>query len=96
MTANSPNPVDGDVQALIERLNRLAEKLKWHNVGYAQDIVKAVDFLTTPPAQLLRPVELPQVFDFTIEGMEECVDGLWLRKADVIEELRQQGYEVKE
>lgn len=61
MTTNSPNPVDGYLQALIERLNRVAEKLKWHNVGYAQDILKAVDLLTTPPDKLLRPVELPDI-----------------------------------
>lgn len=60
MTTNSPNPVDGDLQALIERLNRIAARLKWNNVGYAQDVLKAVDLLTAPPAQLLRPVELPE------------------------------------
>jgi len=56
MKTNSPNPVDGDVQALIHRLDILAGRLKWHNIGCAQDVLKAVDILTTPPAQLLRPV----------------------------------------
>jgi len=99
MTTNSPNPVDGDVQALIERLNRVAEKLKWHNVGYAQDILKAVNLLTTPPAQILRPVELPQSFYGEVHDgkvvMLPANDGQWLNKTAVIEALRQQGYEVK-
>lgn len=104
MTTNSPNPVDGDVQALIERLNKLAEKLKWHNVGYAQDIVKAVDLLTTPPAQLLRPVELPggfspaigDIFDRQAPVMRrDKEDGEWLHKVTVAELLRSLGHEVE-
>ncbi len=36
--------------ALVERLKRLAENLKWHNVHYALDVLRAVDELNTPPA----------------------------------------------
>ncbi|WP_275269145.1 hypothetical protein [Pantoea ananatis] len=72
MTTNSPNPVDGDVQALIERIG---VALKQFTNGRASmhvppldtdvDIVladceKMLKSLTTPPAQLLRPVELPE------------------------------------
>lgn len=141
MTTNSPNPVDGDVQALIadceaeiaeleKRLTTWGEawipylqsKLRRQQIALAsltavptfstsvpqKDIVDdgfigslfgpdvfAIKLYTTPPAQLLRPVELPQSFAYTIEGMEEYMDGWWLRKDDVIEALRQQGYEVK-
>ncbi|TWD32306.1 hypothetical protein [Pantoea sp. SJZ147] len=95
MTTNSPNPVDGDVQALIERLNRIAARLKWNNVGYAQDVLKAVDLLTTPPAQLLRPVELPdeapnalvalcqQMYDYKFTGQTVAHD-VW---QDCLDEL---------
>lgn len=80
MTTNSPYPVDGDVQALIERLNRIAARLKWNNVGYAQDVLKAVDLLTTPPAQLLRPVELPDIeenetaFKAGLNSLVDCLE----------------------
>ncbi|WP_210453493.1 hypothetical protein [Pantoea ananatis] len=58
---------------------------------------------TTPPAQLLRPVELPTAYDIvergpayhTFRDLELDEDGAWLRKDEVIEALRQQGYEVK-
>lgn len=33
------------MKELNDRLNRLAEKLKWHNVGYAQDVLAAVEAL---------------------------------------------------
>lgn len=147
MTTNSPNPVDGDVQALIADcqaeiaqiekalttwgdawIPSLQSKLKRQQVALAaltaehvyQFIANNPDkdgyiewadcnpdyfskeptdmrriLYTAPPAQLLRPVGLPQAFAYTIEGMEEYVDGWWLRKDDVIEALRQQGYEVK-
>ncbi|PQL06055.1 hypothetical protein [Pantoea ananatis] len=99
MTTNSPNPVVGDVQALIERLNRIAARLKWNNIGYAQDVLKAVDLLTTPPAQILRPVELP---GFKKCPQEHVGSQFWIEinawNEAVIacaETLRQQGYEVK-
>lgn len=33
------------MKELNERLNKLAENLKWHNVGYAQDVLAAVEAL---------------------------------------------------
>ncbi|WP_064365976.1 hypothetical protein [Pantoea ananatis] len=157
MTTNSPNPVDGDVQALIEQckenidtltvalkhcdqeeadeiyrnleLQKVAlaaltaepvkTKLKYSSVlpkfigdtteiesvhcwvhgntpefatneeAYAEAQKMTGDLYTNPPAQLLRPVELP-----------DCVDDLHgvgpVMSADaVVEILRQQGYEVK-
>lgn len=53
----------------------------------------------TPPAQLLRPVELPQSFYGVVQSgkavMLPADDGQWINKTAVIEALRQQGYEVK-
>jgi len=54
---------------------------------------------TTPPVQLLRPVELPQSFYGVVQDgkavMLPANDGQWLNKTAVIEALRKQGYEVK-
>lgn len=155
MTTNSPNPVDGDVQA--HQMPELSQEQRDYLLCFINDAFKSLsgvepestkkydenlgeltkqvfqvslaalkaepvadvvtwnhpheerrcavqlrkfdlapgNLYTTPPAQLLRPVELPQAFAYTIEGMEEYADGWWLRKDDVIEVLRQQGYEVK-
>jgi len=41
--------------ALIGRLNQIAEKLKWHNAAYAQDVLLAVDALNATSPQ---PVKL--------------------------------------
>lgn len=137
MTTNSPNPVDGDVQALIadcqaeiedlkrsidrcdaigtsDYLYQLQSKLKRQYAALAALTAEPCAFLygasfergevegeiedspgtdmpvfTTQPAQLLRPVELP-----------DCVDDLHgvgpVMSADaVVEALRKQGYEVK-
>lgn len=132
MTTNSPNPVDGDVQALIEHIEKrksgetrndsVSDFNKFQRKIYeialaaltAEPADRIVDdgcsqrigcvqvsdklnctwplgtqFYTTPPAKLLRPVELP-----------DCVDDLHgvgpVMSADaVVEALRQQGYEVK-
>lgn len=110
MTTNSPNPVNGDVQARKQKRtdhSKLAAEIV-HNLvstdACDEEVTEKLTLwvlnrlnkeLPTPPAQLLRPVELPQAFAYTIEGMEEYIDGWWLRKDDVIEALRQQGYEVK-
>lgn len=52
-----------------------------------------------PPAQLLRPVELPLSFYGVVKDGKSVMlaadDGQWLNKTAVIEALRQQGYEVK-
>lgn len=58
---------------------------------------------TTQPPQLLRPVELPGAYEMvergpayhTFRDLELDEDGAWLRKDEVIDALRQQGYEVK-
>lgn len=67
------------------------------------DMVEYRFWFPTPPAQLLCPVELPTAYDMvergpayhTFRDLELDEDGSWLRKDDVIEALRQQGYEVK-
>lgn len=165
MTTNSPNPVDGDVQALIERIG---VALKQFTSGRASmhvppldtdvDIVladcekmlkslktepdvliseegalairsiinreisgagryviferptftsgeKMMPLYTTPPAQLLRPVELPKKIE------RDDADGYWMHKSgrvsavnaayfneaikECAEVLRRQGFEVK-
>lgn len=45
-------------QALIERLNKLAEGLKWNNVAYAQDVLSAVAALTQPGSPALKLPDL--------------------------------------
>ncbi|MBC0853837.1 hypothetical protein [Pantoea stewartii] len=141
MTTNSPNPVDGDVQALIdevhynlqycfcsEKTKKLmqialsaltAEPVAWVVMAPHGDYIesnpdcvaniegsgdaKCKPLYTTPPAQLLRPVELPddapnallalcqQVYDSRITGASVAQD-VW---QDCLDELRQQGIEVK-
>ncbi|MGA4365387.1 hypothetical protein [Pantoea ananatis] len=72
MTTNSPNPVDGDVQALIaDCQDEIAEIEKalttWGDawIPSLQSKLKrqkvALAALTNPPAQLLRTVELPGI-----------------------------------
>ncbi|MGG6193002.1 hypothetical protein ACQV2B_02745 [Pantoea allii] len=153
MTTNSPNPVEGDVQALIADCQQEIESLKWkidrtrksggtlvylesclarqevalaalkaEPVAYTDaeeletlrkgtfadmftphETYKAdqlwIPLYTTPPAKLLRPVELPQSFYGVVQDgkavMLPANDGQWLNKTAVIEALRKQGYEVK-
>lgn len=145
MTTNSPNPVDGDVQALIadcqaeiaeiEKMlalrgavpylksqlkrqqvalasltaqpdDRIVDDGCYQRIGCVQVSDKlnctwslGTQFYTNPPAQILRPVEKPQSFYGVIQDgksvMLSAYDGQWLNKTDVIEALRQQGYEVK-
>jgi len=144
MTTNSPNPVDGDVQALIsdcereimsikqelsrysqlphavqETISLLNSKLKRQQLALAAltadtagpfDCVfigagvwasirdelpdrfegKKVYVSTAPPAQLLRPVDLGNC-TLTINNRNQ----LCLVESEVVEALRQQGYEVK-
>lgn len=114
MTTNSPNPVDGDVQA--HQMPELTHQQREHLLCFINDAFKSLSgvepestkkydenlgeltkqvfqvslaALTTPPAHLLRPVELP-----------DCVEELHgvgpVMAADaVVQALRQQGYEVK-
>lgn len=49
--------------ALIDRLNKLAASLKWHNVALAQDVLAAVDALNAPPVKL-PDNDLLRVLDF--------------------------------
>ncbi len=87
------NPVDGDVQALIERIGAA---LKQFTSGRASmhvppldtdvDIVlsdceKMLKSFTTPPAQLLRPVELPDDFsDIRIKKAKLWIERVMLDK----------------
>lgn len=125
MTTNSPNPVDGDVQALKFRAEAAEAKLnlcrsvlyslafvarrilpdydEHPEIQRADEILDDDSFINTPPAQLLRPVELPkpiqqtEVSDYGLESR----DGYGLHWGSVetlklvAESLRQQGYEVK-
>lgn len=151
MTTNSPNPVDGDVQALIADCQaEIAEIEKmlalWGAVPYLKSQLKrqqlalasltavpddrivddgcyqrigcvqvsdklnctwplGTQFYTAPPAQLLRPVELPggfspaigDIFDRQAPVMRRDREGgCWIHKAVVTELLRSLGHEVKE
>ncbi len=141
MTTNSPNPVDGDVQALIadcqteiedlkrsidrcdaigtsDYLHHLQSKLKRQYAALASltaDTVAVLDIQksraegkfalvytrvghalpdgtyslsTTPPAQLLRTVELPEPYD-------DGHGNLWLPQDAVISAVKNAGCEVK-
>ncbi|MGP2500462.1 hypothetical protein ACTUSN_03620 [Pantoea ananatis] len=130
MTTNSPNPVDGDVQALIADcqaeiaelekslttwgdawIPSLQSKLKRQKVALAAltavprrmrqangensrtwvecggDYHRGTDFYTTPPAQLLRQVELP-------ESQRLC-NGYYFDMNDVFEALEEAGIPFK-
>lgn len=140
MKANSPNPVDGDVQALNVRGRftserflpeclkpeeisgekqraRIEELMMWFDRYYLASanpkwlrghVAELCYYImakseATPPAQLLRPVEMPdeapnalialcqQVYDSRITGASVAQD-VW---QDCLDELRQQGIEVK-
>lgn len=143
MTTNSPNPVDGDVQALIadcqteiedlkrsidrcdaigtsDYLHHLQSKLKRQYAALAAltaepvaDVIKwshpkeerrcsvqlrkfdlmPCQLYTTPPAQLLRPVELPTGYTSGYSSLGS--DERFIRKSELIAALSQQGYEVK-
>lgn len=144
MTTNSPNPVDGDVQALIRNIQRRIKNTKrWLSsnksisnpeseafellliyetalaaltaVPVYQFIVNNPDkdgyiewgdcnqdyfsnepsdsrriLYTTQPAQLLRPVDLGDC-TLTINNRNQ----LCMIESEVVEILRQQGFEVK-
>lgn len=103
MTTNSPNPVNGDVQALIKHIrDNLAQfesdSYKFPNTEMVYRIALAalteLPLYTTPPAQILRPVELPE---FKVHSNQPCWPSVTvgLRDEEWIEALRQQGYEVK-
>ena len=124
MTTNSHNPVDGDVQALIEYCehvlhgsNNGSPMEQVYKIALASLTAEPADrivddgcsqrigcvpvsdtlnctwplgtqFYTTPPAQLLRPVELPE-FVYDPEGEP------FLHRDEVAELLRSLGHEVK-
>jgi len=107
MTTNSPDPVDGDVQALIERIN---VALKQFTSGRASmhvppldtdvDIVladcdKMLKSLTTPPAQLLRPVDLSECKKLWYDHDDLSAEIVCIPLKEIEKALRQQGYEVK-
>lgn len=108
MTTNSPNPVGGDVQALIDRITGLEndcwiyENTVRNLLERAQaaesklDKLKSID---TPPAQLLRPVKLPQRADSNRENFYGCSDDFCAGWNHCLEEVKQAiadaAYEVK-
>ncbi|MDN4131869.1 hypothetical protein [Pantoea ananatis] len=106
MTTNSPNPVDGDVQARKPKRidhSKLAAEIV-HNLVSTDSCDEEVTEkliawvlnrlnkeFPTPPAQLLRPVDLGNC-TLTINNRNQ----LCLVESEVVETLRQQGYEVKQ
>ena len=130
MTTNSPNPVDGDVQALIEHIKQTlsvddgAIGFRVYKIALAaltaepvyQFIVNNPDkdgyiewadcnpdyfskeptdkrriLYTTPPAQFLRPVELPiKRRPWSFADSDNVLD-----YQETVTALRNQGYEVK-
>jgi len=74
---------DEQKQALIERLNKLAEGLKWHNVAYSQDVLAAVAALTQPASPAFK---LPDV--------QEQVIGVWNPSANEIAVRKLSGIKV--
>lgn len=65
-------------------------------VECSSDYHRGTDFYTTPPARLLRPVELPDRYDIGgLVDVEKDDDGSLLLVDDVIELLLSLGYEVK-
>ncbi|WP_210515122.1 hypothetical protein [Pantoea ananatis] len=143
MKTNSPNPVDGDVQALIadceaeiveleKRLTTWGEvwipylqsKLRRQQIALAALTAKPVAFLygasfergevegeiedcpgtdmpvfTTPPAQLLRPVELKDcefgAVSIMSGGSKDYCNGFVDGTNNAIKAIREAGYEVK-
>ncbi len=136
MKTNSPNPVDGDIQALIEHIKQTlsvddgaigfqvykialaaltAEPVAWTSqrsldirckITAFTDVDSATDYgnkirwesvialYTAPPAQLLRPVELPDISAgkyYTEEGAFMAFD----YKRDLKAAIRAAGGEVK-
>lgn len=151
MTTNSPNTVDGDVQAhqmpvlteqqredalkvalrmsasnsmpslndhrysqlfaeiALAALTAVPKRMRQANgegsrtwVECGSDYHRGTDFYTTPPAQLLRPVELPNLLQPGADGyddwyMHSSEDGEYMKADDVIAALEAAGvpYEVK-
>lgn len=148
MTTNSPNPVDGDVQALIYRckdavahlsqmvdagirggrysvteyryqlmINKTAlaaleaEPVAWVVMAPQGDYIernpevvahlegtglaKCKPLYDTPPAQLLRPVDLSQCKKLWYEHDDLSAVIVCIPLKEIKKVLRQQGYEVK-
>ncbi|WP_336715083.1 hypothetical protein [Pantoea ananatis] len=118
MTTNSPNPVDGDVQALIEHIKEVLQEYDEHGgIGYGESVYRtALAAMTAEPvyqliddsrwydapkylfdeakargdecrivytnasAQLLRPVELPDIeeneaaFKAGLNSLVDCLE----------------------
>jgi len=100
MTTNSPNPIDGDVQALIEHIKQVLS-VDDGAIGFRVYKI-ALAALTAPPAQLLRPVELPDIEDnepafkaglnSLVDCLEDCGDaeqGLRLALRSISEKLQE-------
>lgn len=111
MTTNSPNPVDGDVQAQpVAWAHRLVNKLNGtiHPWVYGSkekepsegDIfrVEVMPLYAAPPAQLLRPVELPQGRLMQVAFETDPVNSdmyLCISRDAAVRAIREAGGEVK-
>ncbi|WP_289365842.1 hypothetical protein [Pantoea stewartii] len=95
MPAMTDSERQKNIDAIYTRMRSIAEEGD-ENLQFEYGILRfALVALTTPPAQLLRPVELPQSFYGVIQNgksvMLHADDGQWLNKTAVIETLRQQA-----
>ncbi|MEB6533232.1 hypothetical protein MXM51_01535 [Pantoea stewartii] len=108
MTTNSPNPVDGDVQAQpVAWAHRLVNKRNGtiHPWVYGSkekepsegDIfrIEVMPLYTTPPAPILRPVILDKGVKREVISAMGAEDALWISRSSVINLLHSLGYEVK-
>ncbi|WBG90064.1 hypothetical protein N5580_13305 [Pantoea piersonii] len=78
-------------KALIGRLNQIAEKLKWHNAAYAQDVLLAVDALNATAPQPVKVNLTGIMASFPAVG-----EGIYLEKAGVERAIRKAGGQVEE
>ncbi|MGX9363659.1 hypothetical protein [Pantoea ananatis] len=111
MTTNSPNQVDGDVQAhqmpcawLIEipdngvRYVEMKKDLADRVAqGGAKEGIRVVitPLYTTAPAQLLRPVDLSECKKLWYDHDDLSAEIVCIPLKEIKKVLRQQGYEVK-
>lgn len=87
-----------NIDAISTRMRSIADDGD-ENLQFEYDILRsALIALTTPPAQLLRPVELPKKSDVKMGGdakTRALLTGMNMMLKSCTEALRQQGYEVK-
>lgn len=108
MTTNSPNPVDGDVQAQpVAWAHRLVNKRNGtiHPWVYGSsekepsegDLfrIEVKPLYDTPPAQPLRPVDLSECKKLWYDHDDLSAEIVCIPLKEIKKALRQQGYEVK-